>query len=71
MGMRSPDRYTIPMCATHHRELHEDGNEVRWLGEWGIDGMKLAAALWGAPDERQVQEELTKQWSKSYFARNR
>jgi hypothetical protein len=68
MGMKSPDRYTIPLCAQHHRELHEDGNEVRWLGERGIDGLELAAALWEAPDERQVQAEATKAWSKSFFA---
>jgi len=25
MGMKSPDTWAIPMCHTHHREIHDRG----------------------------------------------
>ena len=48
MGMRSPDRYAIPLCRHHHDALHSNGskNEETFLAEQGIDGRALAAALW-------------------------
>lgn len=34
MGRKADARYTIPLCASHHRDLHENGAlsfEDRWL----------------------------------------
>ena len=46
MGLKAGDDWTIPLCSAHHRGLHADGNEVRYLGD--INGPALAAALWQA-----------------------
>jgi hypothetical protein len=48
MGLKSPDKSCIPLCNTHHRALHDDGNETRFLAGHGIQGKELAAALWAS-----------------------
>lgn len=54
MGMRSSDRWGVPMSRVPHEELERQGSrkETRWLAEHGIDApLDLAAALWKAsPD---------------------
>ena len=46
MGMRSPDRYAVPLCGAHHRALHAHGDEGAWLTAHGVDGIALAERLW-------------------------
>ena len=56
MGMRSTDRYGLPMCMAGfssggqncHGEIEAAGskNEAAWFAERGIDALDLAAALW-------------------------
>lgn len=54
MGMRSSDRWGVPMSRVPHEELERAGsrNEPRWFAERGIENpLDLAAALWKAsPD---------------------
>ena len=46
MGRRVSDRFTVPICRLHHRELHRRGNErSRWDSQ-GIDPLAIAATLW-------------------------
>ena len=45
-GMRAGDDFTIAMCERHHRLLHADGNEKRYLEAHGIDGLKAARKTW-------------------------
>lgn len=33
MGMKSGDQNTIPLCPTHHRLLHNTGDELRFFRE--------------------------------------
>ena len=47
-GRKSGDDKVLPMCPTHHHELHMDGNETRFLESHGIDGPALAKALYEA-----------------------
>ena len=47
-GKRSSERWAIPLCRNMHRELHDDGNETRFLESYGIDGPALAKALYEA-----------------------
>lgn len=47
MGIKSPDKYCIPLCVAHHRELHDAGDEEAYLMRHGIEGRGLAASLWG------------------------
>jgi len=46
MGRKSSDSYTVPLCATHHRELHSRGNERAWWAGRGRDPMPVADELW-------------------------
>lgn len=46
MGRKVSDRFTVPLCRLHHRELHRRGNERLWWQERDIDPLPLAAALW-------------------------
>ena len=30
MGMKPPDRMTLPLCRKHHRQLHDGGERRFW-----------------------------------------
>jgi ERF superfamily len=47
MGRKVSDRFTVPLCRLHHRELHRRGNERAWWKSHGIDPLGIAATLWG------------------------
>ena len=46
MGRKVSDRFTVPICRLHHRELHRRGNERAWWESHGIDPLPVAANLW-------------------------
>jgi hypothetical protein len=46
MGRKVSDRFTVPICRLHHRELHRRGNEHAWWQKQGIDPLVSAASLW-------------------------
>jgi ERF superfamily len=46
MGRKVSDRFAVPICRLHHRELHRRGNERAWWENQGIDPLSIAAALW-------------------------
>ena len=46
MGRKVSDRFTVPLCRLHHRELHRRGNERAWWQIHGIDPLAVAARLW-------------------------
>jgi len=56
MGSKVSDEYTVPLCAIHHRALHDDGPEEMWWEAHGTDVLKEAERLWreshGAKQER-------------------
>ena len=47
MGRKVSDRFAVPICRLHHRELHRRGNERAWWQSQGIDPLVSAADLWG------------------------
>jgi hypothetical protein len=47
MGRKVSDRFAVPICRLHHRELHRRGNERAWWQNQGIDPLGAAAMLWG------------------------
>lgn len=47
MGRKVSDRFTVPVCRLHHRELHRRGNERAWWESQGIEPLSIALALWG------------------------
>lgn len=51
IGLRSSDRWTVPLCRRHHDEVERVGsrNETKWFGV--LNPIDLAYALWKAsPD---------------------
>ena len=46
IGRKVSDRFTVPVCRLHHRELHRRGNERAWWESQGIDPLLIAATLW-------------------------
>ncbi len=46
LGRKVSDERVVPLCATHHRALHEVGDEQRWWKERGIDPIGHARILW-------------------------
>jgi hypothetical protein len=46
MGRKVSDKFSVPICRLHHRELHRRGDERAWWGKQGIDPLPIAAALW-------------------------
>jgi hypothetical protein len=46
MGRKVSDRFTVPICRLHHRELHRRSNERAWWESQGIDPLPVAAKLW-------------------------
>ena len=59
MGRKVSDRFTVPVCRLHHRELHRRGDERAWWRSRGIDPLPIAATLWartlaGAPADAEI-----------------
>ncbi|MBV6489585.1 MAG: hypothetical protein GHHEDOFH_03581 [Pseudorhodoplanes sp.] len=46
LGMKVSDEFTVPLCRTHHRQLHDTGNEVAWWEDLDIDALAVAKGLW-------------------------
>jgi hypothetical protein len=46
MGRKVSDEFTVPLCRTHHRELHQRGDERSWWQELSLDPMPMAQRLW-------------------------
>jgi hypothetical protein len=46
MGRKVSDKFTVPVCRLHHRELHRRGNERAWWQQQGIETLVAAATLW-------------------------
>ena len=48
LGRKVSDEFTVPLCRTHHRELHRAGSEVDWWEAWdrNVDPLEIAKGLW-------------------------
>jgi len=46
MGRKVSDKFAVPICRLHHRELHRRGNERAWWQSQGIEPLTVAATLW-------------------------
>jgi len=47
LGRKVCDEFTVPLCRTHHRELHRHCDERVWWGQVSMDPLLTASALWG------------------------
>jgi hypothetical protein len=46
LGRKVSDEFTVPLCRTHHREVHRHGDERAWWQNTDIDPLTAARALW-------------------------
>lgn len=46
LGRKVSDEFSVPLCRSHHRDLHRSGNECLWWESLGIDPLKVARQLW-------------------------
>ena len=46
MGRKVSDEFTVPLCSTHHQELHHAGDEPAWWTKKGIEPTTIVKALW-------------------------
>lgn len=44
--LKVSDEFTVPLCATHHSQNHQTGDERRWWEEKKIDPLAVARDLW-------------------------
>jgi len=45
MGKKPSDKFTIPLCDTHHAEQHRIG-EAPFAKRYGLNLLEIAARLW-------------------------
>src|SRR6266404_3618336 len=46
MGRKVSDEFTVPLCRTHHRDVHRYGDEVAWWSKKAIDPVGISRKLW-------------------------
>ena len=46
LNLKVSDEFTVPLCRTHHRELHRTGKETDWWAKAGLEPINLARKLW-------------------------
>jgi hypothetical protein len=46
LGRKVSDEFTVPLCRTHHREVHRCANEPGWWAKYGLNALLFAEALW-------------------------
>ena len=54
ISLKVSDEFTVPLCATHHHQIHTTGKEREWWHEHNIDPLKTADALWQQSRERDL-----------------
>jgi len=46
LGRKVSDEFTVPLCRTHHREVHRCGEEGLWWQKTAINPLAAARTLW-------------------------
>lgn len=46
LGRKVSDEFTVPLCRTHHRQLHQSGKEEVWWADKKMDPVGIARRLW-------------------------
>ena len=46
MSRKAGDQWTVPLCALHHRDVHDAGDERAWWKRRRIDAEETASRLW-------------------------
>ncbi|MBB4427348.1 hypothetical protein GGD66_005930 [Bradyrhizobium sp. CIR48] len=48
LGRKVSDEFTVPLCRTHHQQLHRHGDERAWWSDVQISPLLVASELWAA-----------------------
>jgi hypothetical protein len=46
LGRKVSDEFTVPLCRTHHQDLHQHGDERTWWANIQIAPLPIAKQLW-------------------------
>jgi hypothetical protein len=57
LGRKVSDEFTVPLCRTHHREIHHCGDETAWWSRQHLDPLRTAAAFWRRTHPLPVRTE--------------
>jgi hypothetical protein len=57
-GEKASDKFTVPLCRTHHDEQHSAGNELTWWASKGIDPFGLALSLYAATGDDEIADGI-------------
>ena len=52
LGIKVSDEFAVPLCATHHHQLHNTTKEREWWQERKIDPLMIAGTLWRESQRR-------------------
>lgn len=52
MASKVSDEFAVPLCTTHHQQLHHIGNEREWWRKHTIDPLRQAARLWAVTADK-------------------
>ncbi len=53
--MKVGDEFTVPLCRTHHRQLHQSGNELAWWQDMRIEPLEIAKTLWAETRQNGIR----------------
>jgi hypothetical protein len=56
-GERPDDKWTVPLCGSHHRTQHQDNERAFWANHQ-VDPIFIALALWGATGNHELGEQI-------------
>jgi hypothetical protein len=65
LSRKVSDEFTVPLCRTHHREVHRCLHEREWWSKFGLDPLSIASTLWAQtrPLRPEAQRENSEQVS--------
>jgi hypothetical protein len=46
LGRKTSDEFVVPLCRSHHREVHRSSDEAAWWSNTAVDAIATARALW-------------------------
>jgi hypothetical protein len=61
LGVKVSDEFTVPLCRSHHGQLHQAGNESAWWDKLKIDALRIARQLWEQTHPRETMSGTSDQ----------